>query len=156
MEYPREAWIAKGIDPATLPDDLEVPDDVPGLFSSELPEGLRVFDRIRVSADDTDLDISFIVLGTVEPQSSLLYVLDPERAEVLQFDPSAVAVRGVNSNYRWFVEFLRRIGAAVESAGTADVRAVLNRGMRFTLRAVDERAFETGAWWPKVFSTLGS
>ncbi|WP_026924957.1 SUKH-4 family immunity protein [Glycomyces arizonensis] len=156
MEYPREAWIAKGIDPAALPDDLEVPDGVPGLFSTELPEGLRAFDQIRVSADGTDLDVKFIVLGAVEPQSSLLYVLDPASAEVLQFDPAAVAVRGVNSNYRWFVEFLRRIGAAVESASAADVRAVLNRGMRFTLRAVDERAFEEGAWWPKVFGTLGS
>ncbi|MQM28238.1 SUKH-4 family immunity protein [Glycomyces albidus] len=156
MEYPRGEWIAKGIDPAALPDDLDVPERVPGLFTTELPDGLKVFDQIRVSADGTDLDIRFIVLGAVEPRSGLLYVLDPGTGEVLQFDPSSVAVRGVNSNYRWFVEFLRRLAAAAESAGTADVRTVLNRGMRFTLRAVDDRAFEAGAWWPKVFSTLGS
>jgi hypothetical protein len=156
MEYPREAWLAKGISAAALPDDLDVPDGVPGLFTTVLPEGLTVFDQIQVTADGTDLDVRFIVLGAVEPGSGLLYVLDPGTGEVLQFDPSNVAVRGVNSSYRWFVEFLRRIGAAVEATGAADVRAALNRGMRFTLRAVDERAFEADAWWPKVFSTLGS
>jgi hypothetical protein len=156
MEYPRDEWIAEGIDPEALPDDIEVPESLPGLFTTELPEGLKVFDRIRVSADSTDLDIRFIVLGAVEPGSDLLYVLDPGTAEVLQFDPSRVAVREVNSNCRWFIEFLRRIAAAAESTGAAEVRAVLNRGMRSTLRAVDERAFEEGAWWPKVFSTIGS
>ncbi|MFB9662851.1 SUKH-4 family immunity protein [Glycomyces mayteni] len=155
MEYPREAWIAKGIPAASLPDDLDVPESVPGLFSAELPGGLKVFDQIQVSADGTDLDVRFIVLGAVGPGSSLLYVLDPGTAEVLQFDAANPAVRGVNANYRWFVEFLRRIAAAVEAGGAPDAGAVLNQGMRFTLRAVDEKAFEDGAWWPKVFSTIG-
>ncbi|GAA1688505.1 hypothetical protein GCM10009830_40140 [Glycomyces endophyticus] len=155
MRFPRDAWIAAGMDPSSLPDELDVPEHVPGLFTAELPDGLAVFDRIRISAEGTDLDIRFIVLGAVGPQSALLYVLDPATGEVLQFDPDRTAVRGVNANYRWFVEFLRRIGAAVEAAGAADAGAVMNRGMRFTLHAVDPRAFEADAWWPKVFSTLG-
>lgn len=155
MKYPRDAWIAKGIPAASLPDELDVPESLPEVFSTELPDGLEVFDQIRLSADGTDLDVRFIVLGAVGPGSGLLYVLDPGTAEVLQFDAANTAVRGVNSNYRWFVEFLRRIGAAVEATGARDAKAVFNQGMRFTLRAVDERAFEEGAWWPKVFSTIG-
>ncbi|MDA1363111.1 SUKH-4 family immunity protein [Glycomyces luteolus] len=154
MKFPREAWIAAGINPASLPDDTDVPDRVPGLFTTQIPGNVNVFDTIALSAEGTELDLRLIVVGTFEQAPNLLYVLDPYTGQVLQFDPSSVQVRGVNSTYRWFIEFLKRVSHAMASAGTEDPGTVLTTGLKFTLRAVDDTAFEAGAWWPMVFKQL--
>jgi hypothetical protein len=43
----------------------------------------------------------------------------------------------------------------MESTGTDNVGAVLNQGMRHTLRAIDEAAFQAGSWWPLAFQNFG-
>ncbi|WP_100445341.1 SUKH-4 family immunity protein [Glycomyces xiaoerkulensis] len=156
MRYPRDLLVSKGIDPNSLPEDDEVPDRVPALYTTELPGDLTAFDTIQLSAEGTDLDVRLIVVGAVDQTPSMLYVIDPGTGEVLQFDPSSVAVRGVNSNYRLFVACLGRIAWAMETANTEEVGRVLNAGMRYTLRAVDDTAFEEGAWWPLVFERFES
>jgi hypothetical protein len=156
MRFPRDQWTSAGIDPRWLPDDDDVPDRVPGLYTNQISGKLNVFDTIQLNAEDTDLDVRLIVIGAFEQAPSLLYVLDPNTGRVLQFDPSAVAVRGVNSTYRWFIEFLNRLSYAMESADTDDPSAVLSTGLKFTLRAVDDTAFEAGAWWLFVFKQLAS
>jgi hypothetical protein len=154
MDYPREKLIDRGLDPAALPEDLDgLPESIPQLYTSVLPEGLAPFNMIRLTAEGTDLDVRLIVVGAVEGTPSLLYTIDPNSGEVVQFDTVNNSVRGVNSSYRSFVEFLRRIAFALEMSG-ADVASIMNRGMRFTLRAVDERAFDEAEWWPLVFENL--
>ena len=156
MDYPREKLIDRGLDPAALPEDLEgLPDSIPQLYTSTLPEGLAPFNMIRLTAEGTDLDVRLIVVGAVEGSPSLLYTIDPNTGEVLQFDTVNNNVRGVNSSYRTFVEFLRRVAFALEMSGAADVASIMNRGMRFTLRALDERAFDEAEWWPLVFDSIG-
>nr|WP_162181665.1 SUKH-4 family immunity protein [Glycomyces tenuis] len=125
------------------------------LYTTEISGNLNAFDTIRLSTESSDLEVKLIVVGAVEQSPSLLYVIDPGTGEVLQFDPSTVDVRGVNSSYRMFIACLNRISWALESAGTEDISTVLNTGMRYTLKAIDDTAFEEGAWWPLVFSRLG-
>jgi hypothetical protein len=156
VKFPRAQWISDGIDPAQLPDDDEVPGHVPGLYTNQISGNLTVFDTIQLSAEGTDLDVRLTVLGAFERAPHLLYVLDPATGQVLQFDPANVAVRGVNSTYRWFIEFLKRLAHAMESTGTNDPGTVLTIGMKFTLRAVDDAAFEQDAWWPLVFQQFAS
>lgn len=155
MRFPRDQWIAAGMDAASLPEEADIPERVPDLYTTTTPGNLNIFDTIQLSADGTDLDVELIVVGAVEQTPSLLYVLDPNTGQVLQFDPSTVNVRGVNSSYRMFIACLVRIAWALESTGTEDVGTVLNTGMRYTLRAIDDAAFESGAWWPLVFNRLG-
>jgi hypothetical protein len=152
MDYPRERLVERGVAADSLPEDLDgLPETISQIYTSRLPEGLAPFDMVRLTAEGTDLDVRLIVVGGVDGSPGLLYAIDPVNGEVLQFDTDSNRVRGVNSSYRWFVEFLRRIGFAYEMEGEGDLANVMNRGMRFTLRAVDERAFEPGAWWPLVF-----
>jgi len=151
MKFPRTQWITDGVNPTWLPDDDEVPDRVPGLYTNQISGNLNIFDAIQLSAEGTDLDVRLTVLGAFEQAPHLLYVLDPATGQVLQFDPANVAVRGVNSTCRWFIDFLNRLSHAMESTGAQDAGPVLTTGMKFTLRAVDDAAFETGAWWPLVF-----
>jgi hypothetical protein len=157
MDFPRERLIERGIAPESLPEDLEgLPESIPQIYTSaELPEGLAPFNMIRLTAEGTDLDVRLIVVGAVEGSPELLYAIDPNTGEVLQFDTVGNQVRGVNSSYRWFVEFLSRIGFALEMSEADDIASIMNRGMRFTLRALDERAFDDAEWWPLVFERLG-
>lgn len=155
MRFPRDQWIAAGVAAESLPEESDVPDRVPLLYTTETPGNLNVFDTIQISAEGSDLDVKLIVVGAVEQTPNLLYALDPNTGQVLQFDPSAARVRGVNSSYRMFIACLNRLLWAMESAGTEDAATVLNTGMRYTLRAIDDAAFEAGAWWPLVFSRLG-
>ncbi|MCC3763966.1 SUKH-4 family immunity protein [Glycomyces sp. TRM65418] len=155
MDFPREKLIEGGVAPESLPEDLEgLPESIPRIYTSRLPEGLAPFNMIRLTAEGTDLDVRLIVVGAVEGSPGLLYAIDPNTGEVLQFDTDSNEVRGVNSSYRWFVEFLRRIGFALEMSETDDIGSIMNRGMRFTLRALDERAFDEAEWWPLVFERL--
>lgn len=155
MDYPRERLIDRGLDPDALPEDLEgLPDSIPRLYTSLLPEGLSPFDVIRLTAEGTDLDVRLIVVGAVEGSPNLLYTIDPNTGEVVQFDTVNNSVRGVNTSYRFFVEFLRRIGFALDMTGADDLASIMNRSMRFTLRALDERAFDEAEWWPLVFERL--
>ena len=154
MKFPRDAWTTAGIDPVSLPDEEEIPDRVPGLYTVQTPGNVSIFDTIALTAEGTDLHLRLIVVGAVDQTPNLLYVLDPDTGQVLQFDPGSVNVRGVNSTYRWFIESLKRVSHAMESAGTHDLAPVLTMGLKFTLRAVDDTAFEAGAWWPLVFERL--
>lgn len=155
MDFPRERLIERGVAPESLPEDLEgLPESIPGIYTAALPKGLAPFDMIRLTAEGTDLDVRLIVVGSVEGSPDLLYTIDPNTGEVLQFDTGGNVVRGVNASYRWFVEFLRRIGFALEMSETDDLASIMNRSMRFTLRALDERAFDEAEWWPLVFERL--
>jgi hypothetical protein len=156
VDYPRERLIDRGLDPDALPEDLVgLPDSILGLYTSQLPEGLAPFDMIRLTAEGTDLDVRLIVVGAVEGSPNLLYTIDPNTGEIVQFDTVNNSVRGVNTSYRYFVEFLRRIGFALDMTGADDLASIMNRSMRFTLRALVERAFDEAESWPLVFEERG-
>ncbi|NUQ88506.1 MAG: hypothetical protein HOQ43_08595 [Glycomyces artemisiae] len=155
MELPRAGLLELGVPAAGLPEDDWVPRLVPGVYDADgAPEPLQPFAVIELQAGDVTVDMRLILLGTVPGSANLLYVLDPASGEVLQFDRRSRGVRGVNSSYRWFVEFLWQIEAAKKQRGAADLAGVLNPGLRATLRSVDPFAFQAEQWWPAVWREL--
>ncbi|THV40936.1 SUKH-4 family immunity protein [Glycomyces buryatensis] len=155
VTFPREQWIADGIAPDSLPPGTDVPSALDQLFTTTLPDSVPLFATIELSADGTDLAVRLIVLGAVADSPGILYVLDPVRSEVLQFAPAVNSVRGVNTTYRDFVDFLQRINTELDRCD-GDFAKALGDDLRQTLKSIDPQAFEPGNWWPMVFERLSN
>jgi hypothetical protein len=156
VPYPREEWIEDGHPAAALPDGDEIPIDVEVVYTAYLTGRIELYDRIRLTTEDGKLDIPLIVVGAVQDDSNLLYVLDPKTGEVLQFDLKQQEVQGVNTNFRCFVEFLYHFAQFVEADEGKRGRAARAASLRETLRRIDPNAFQDGGWWPMVFDQLMS
>ena len=156
MELPRRGLVELGVPPESLPEDDWVPKGMARIYDAEgVPEPLRPFSVIQLRTGDITVTDKLVVLGSVPATPDLLYVLEPGTGEVLQFDRETNGVRGVNSAYRWFTEFLWRLGAAKREAAAGSIAEVLTPGLRATLETVDPLAFQDTQWWPTVWSELG-
>lgn len=155
MEMPRRGLVDLGVPERDLPDDDWVPRRLDGVYDADaIPQPLRPFSVIQLKAGATTIDMKLVLLGVIPRSPELLYVLDPDSSEVLQFDRRNHGVRGVNSSYRWFVEFLWQLEAAKKQAGTVRLADVLTPGLRSTLGSIDPFAFQAGQWWPGVWKEL--
>ncbi|MEU5870440.1 SUKH-4 family immunity protein [Glycomyces sp. NPDC047369] len=154
MELPREGLVEFGVPAASLPEDDWVPRSMAGVYDADGAEPLKPFAVIQLKAGEVTVDMQLVLLGTVPGSADLLYVLDPTSGEVLQFDRRSHGVRGVNSSYRWFVEFLWQLEAAKKQRGAERLADVLNPGLRATLGTVDPFAFQAEQWWPAVWKEL--
>lgn len=155
MELPRQALVEFGVRPEGLPDDDWVPRRMAGVYDADgAPEPLEAFSVVQLKFGDATANVRLILLGTVPAAPHLLYVLDPTTGEVLQLDRRSHGVRGVNSSYRWFVEFLWQLEAAKQQRGVERLAEVLNPGLRATLGTIDPFAFQAEQWWPAVWREL--
>nr|BFF24643.1 hypothetical protein GCM10025732_26080 [Glycomyces mayteni] len=155
MELPRAGLLELGVPAAGLPEDDWVPRLVPGVYDADgAPEPLAPFALVQLQAGGVAVDARLVLLGTVPGSANLLYVIDAGSGEVLQFDRRSRGVRGVNSSYRWFVEFLWQIEAAKKQRGADEIADVLSPGLRATLGTVDPFAFQAEQWWPAVWREL--
>lgn len=156
MEMPRRGLVDLGVPNDRLPDEDWVPRRLAGLYDADaIPEPLGPFSVVQLQAGETTIDTKLVLLGVVPGAPDLMYVIDSSTAEVLQFDRRSNGVRGVNSSYRWFVEFLWQFEAAKKQRGTDRVADVLNPALKATLGGVDPFAFQPEQWWPGVWSELG-
>ncbi|WP_026923408.1 SUKH-4 family immunity protein [Glycomyces arizonensis] len=154
LSYPKEFWIEKGLPAGALPEGDEIPSAVGPVYTARVEGDVELYETIRLAAEDADLDISFMVVGALEDDMNLLYVMEPETGGILQLDLERHDVRGVNSTFGLFVESLyhfARFIDADEGAGGRIERAV---ELRRTLKRLDPNAFQEDAWWPLVFAQL--
>lgn len=155
MEMPRQGLVEFGVLPQCLPDDDWVPRRMAGVYDADgAPEPLQSFSVIQMKLGEVTADAKLVLLGTVPDAPDLLYVLEPTTGEVLQLDRRSHGVRGVNSSYRWFVEFLWQFEAAKKQRGVERLADVLNPGLRATLNTIDPFAFQAEQWWPAVWGEL--
>jgi hypothetical protein len=156
MDLPRRGLVELGVPADKLPDEDWVPRRLAGLYDADaVPAPLHAFSVIQLQAGATMIDAKLVVLGIVPRAPDLLYVLDTGSGEVLQFDRTTNGIRGVNSSYRWFVEFLWQFEARKKQTGAERFADMLNPGFRATLHGIDPLAFQTGQWWPGVWKELG-
>lgn len=156
MELPRRGLIDLGVPADKLPEEDWVPRRLEGMYDADaVPEPLHAFSVIQLKAGATTIDTKLVILGIAPGAPDLLYVLDASTAEVLQFDRRSNGIRGVNSSYRWFVEFLWQFEARRKQAGAERFADVLDSGFKATLSSIDPFAFEAGQWWPGVWRELG-
>jgi hypothetical protein len=156
MELPRQGLIDLGVPADKLPEEDWVPRRLEGMYDADaVPAPLHAFSVIQLKAGATTIDTKLVVLGVAPGAPDLLYVLDTSTSEVLQFDRNTNGVRGVNSSYRWFVEFLWQFEARRKQTGAERFADVLDPGFRATLDSIDPFAFEAGQWWPGVWKELG-
>ncbi|MDN3241290.1 SUKH-4 family immunity protein [Glycomyces tritici] len=156
VPYPRGPWVEAGMPAPALPEGDEVPLDVAVVYTAYLTGDLKLYDPIRLTTATGSLDIPLIVIGAVPEDHDLLYMLDPGTGDVVLFDLTGQEVQGVNSNYRCFVEFLYRFAQFVEADEGKPDRADKASALRESLAAIDQNAFQEGAWWPMVFDQLMS
>jgi hypothetical protein len=155
MELPRRGLVELGVPADKLPDEDWVPRRLAGFYDADaIPEPLGAFSVIQLRAGATTIDAKLVVLGVLPRAPELLYILDAGSGEVLQFDRNTNGVRGVNSSYRWFVEFLWQFEARKKQTGAQRFAEVLNPGFRATLHGIDPFAFQAGQWWPEVWKEL--
>ncbi|MEV4754461.1 SUKH-4 family immunity protein [Micromonospora sp. NPDC049559] len=154
VPYPRQAWLDAGFPAPALPDGDEIPLEVEVVYTAYLEGQIELFDTIQLSTEDGTLDIRLIVVGAVADNPNLLYVLDPNTGEILQFDLEVQDVQAVNSNFRCFVEFLYHFALFVEADEGKPGRAERAAVLADTLRAIDPDAFAPDAWWPLVLEQL--
>jgi hypothetical protein len=157
MEMPRRGLLDLGVPADKLPDEDWVPRNLEGLYEVDgIVEPLRPFSVIRLKVGEATIDAKLVLLGVVPDAPDLVYVLDSSTAEVLQLDRRSHGVRGVNSSYRWFVEFLWQLEAAKKRAGADRLADVLGPELKSTLNVIDPLAFQAGQWWPGVWDALNS
>jgi hypothetical protein len=157
IPYPREDWLADGFPAAALPEGDEVPLDVEVVYTAFLPGSPGLYDTISLGTEDGKVDLRLIVVGAVEDDKNLLYVLDPASGEILQLDQvNPRDVQAVNSNYRLFIEFLYHFAQFVNADEGKQGRAARATTLREILIRLDPNAFAQGAWWPLVFDQLTS
>lgn len=156
VPFPKDEWIEGGFPAAILPAGDEIPMDVEIVFTAHLPGEIGLYDVIQLTTEDGSLDIPLIVVGAVQDNTDLLYVIDPKTAEVLQLDLVEKDVQGVNANFRTFVEFLYHFALFVEADEGKRGRAAKAAELRKTLQRIDPGAFQEDAWWPMVFAQLMS
>jgi hypothetical protein len=156
MELPRRGLVDLGVPAEKLPDEDWVPRRLEGMYDADaVPAPLRAFSVIQLQAGATTIETKLVILGVVPGAPDLLYVLDTATFEVLQFDRRTKGVRGVNSSYRWFVEFLWQFEARKKQTGAERFAEVLNPGFRATLDGIDPFAFQAQEqWWPGVWREL--
>jgi hypothetical protein len=156
VPFPKDEWIEGGFPASILPAGDEIPTDVEVVFTTHLTGEIGLYDVIQLTTEDGSLDIPLIVVGAVQDNTDLLYVIDPKTAEVLQLDLSEKDVQGVNSNFRAFVEFLYQFALFVEEDQGKAGRAERAGALQDRLKTIDPNAFQDGAWWPLVFQQLMS
>lgn len=156
MELPRQGLIDLGVPADKLPDEDWVPRRLENMYDADaVPDPLHAFSVIQLKAGAMTIETKLVVLGIVPGAPDLLYVLDTSTSEVLQFDRRTNGIRGVNSSYRWFVEFLWQFEARKKQTGAGRFSEVLNRGFRATLDGIDPFAFQAeDQWWPSVWKEL--
>jgi hypothetical protein len=155
IPYPREDWLADGFPAAALPEGDEVPLDVEVVYTAFLPGSPGLYDTISLGTEDGSVDLRLIVVGAVEDDKNLLYVLDPASGDILQLDQANPRdVQAVNSNYRCFIEFLYHFAQFVNADEGKQGRAARAATLREVLIRIDPNAFAQGAWWPLVFDQL--
>ncbi|MFC4334974.1 SUKH-4 family immunity protein [Salininema proteolyticum] len=154
IEYPREKLLGLGLPEDTIPAADTLPRRVGEYFSAEVAAPLAPFCMLELSAPGTDMDIRLLVLGFVPDAPDLLYVLDPERGEILHFHRETKEISGVNANLAAFADFLGEIELASRRAGSADLTGDQYEALTDALRDIDPIAFEHPSyWWPRVFPT---
>ncbi|WP_205326673.1 SUKH-4 family immunity protein [Glycomyces sp. YM15] len=157
IPYPREAWLEDGFPAAALPEGDEVPLDVEVVYTAYLTGSPGLYDTISLGTEDGKVDLRLIVVGAVEDDKNLLYVLDPASGDILQLDQTDPRdVQAVNSNYRCFIEFLYHFQQFVNADEGKPGRAERAASLREILIRLDPNAFAAGTWWPLVFDQLTS
>ncbi|MCD0442039.1 SUKH-4 family immunity protein [Glycomyces sp. A-F 0318] len=154
IPFPREAWTDAGLPPGSLPEGDEIPMEVEVVFTSLLKGEIGMYDPIQLTTENGKLDVLLIVVGAVQDNTDLLYVIDPKTDEVLQFDLVEQDIQGVNTNFRCFVEFLYHFERFIEADEGKPGRAGKAAELQERLRAVDPNAFQPDAWWPLVLEQL--
>ncbi|RRS01752.1 SUKH-4 family immunity protein [Glycomyces terrestris] len=155
MELPRQGLLDLGVPARDLPDEDWVPRRLLGVYDADaVPAPLKPFSVIQLKAGTATIPMKLVLLGVFPVSPELLYVLDPDSSEVLQFDRRNHGVRGVNSSYRWFVEFLWQFEYAKKQAGGAKLPEVLSPALRAMLGSIDPFAFQAEQWWPAVWREL--
>jgi hypothetical protein len=155
IEMPRRGLADLGIPAEKLPDEDWVPRRLMGFYDADaIPEPLHAFSVIQLKAGATTIDTRLVVLGVVPRAANLMYVIDTTTAEVLQVDRQSGGIRGVNSSYRWFVEFLWQFEYLKKQTGAERFADVLTPAFRATLDGIDPFAFQEGQWWTGVWKEL--
>ncbi len=152
--FPGGFWAEKGVPADSLPEGDAIPSAVAAVYTAHLDGDIELYETLRLTAEDADLDISFVVVGALQGEANLLYVMEPETGGLLQLDLTAHDVRGVNSTFRLFVEFLYHFARFVDADDGEAGRHERAAELRRTLEALDPGAFQTDAWWPLVFAQL--
>lgn len=148
-------WAEKGLPAEALPEGDEIPPSVAAVYTTGLEGDIELYETIQLTAEDADLDISFVVVGALQGEADLLYVMEPETGGVLQLDLEHHDIRGVNSTFRLFVEFLYRFAVFVDEAADDEAdRSERAVELRDALERLDPGAFQEGAWWPMLFGQL--
>lgn len=156
IPYPKDHWLDNGFPAASLPEGDELPFEVEVVYTAFVTGAVELYDMISLTAEGTNLDLQVLVVGAVQDNKNLLYVLDPKTGEILQFDLVEQDFQGVNSNLRTFVEFLYHFAVFVNADQGKPGRAARAAELRQTLQRIDPNAFDEDAWWPLVFEQLMS
>lgn len=154
VPFPGGFWAEKGVPAEALPEGDAIPASVAAVYTTRLEGDIELYETIRLTAEDADLDISFLVVGALQDEADLLYVMEPQTGGLLQFDLAAHDIRGVNSTFRLFVESLYRFARFVEADEGEAGRPERAAELRQSLETLDPGAFQEGAWWPLVFARL--
>ncbi len=154
LHFPGGFWIEKGVPADALPEGDEIPSAVAAVYTTRVEGDVELYETIRLTAEDAELDISFVVVGALQDEPNLLYVMEPNTGGIMQLDLERHDVRGVNSTFRLFVEFLHRFALFVDDAADAADRPRRAAELRGTLERLDPGAFQEDAWWPLVFEQL--
>lgn len=154
VPFPRDAWIEAGIEEHNLPYGDEMPQDVTIVYTAQIEADFELYDVIQLTTENDDFDFRLIVVGAVDTNPNLLYVLDPRTAEVLQLDLEAGDVQGVNSSFRTFVEFLYQMGRFVADDEGSEGRAARAAELAHVFQTLDPAAMKPECWWPMVIAQL--
>lgn len=151
VPLPGSVWIERGLPAEALPEGGAIPSAVEAVYTTGIESDIELYEPIRLTAEDADLDIDFVVVGALPGEANLLYVMEPQSGGVFQLDLERHDVRGVNSTFRRFVECLYRFARFVEADDGAAGRGERAAELRRDIEAIDPWAFGSDAWWPLVF-----
>jgi hypothetical protein len=157
VHFPGGFWIEKGVPAEALPEGDEIPTSVAALYTSSLEGDIELYETIRLTAEDADLDISFVAVGALQGNADLLFVMEPETGGLFQLDLEHHDVRGVNSTFRLFVESLYHFARFADDGEEEEAdRPRRVAELRRTFERLDPGAFQEEAWWPLVFDELAA